>query len=150
MSSVDASILFQVAARGVGRRALRQFTHTLESKVANGRQFTCLITDDEELRRLNRQFRNQDHATDVLSFRGAGISACNSLGDIAISFDRAKQQARELGHNIQQELQILILHGLLHLTGMDHERDRGRMARAEKRWRRRLGLPAGLIERVRP
>lgn len=151
MYSQDSSVLFQVAARGVARRALRQFAQILGREVASGRKFCCLITGDAELRRLNREFRNQDHATDVLSFRrGAGIPACESLGEIAISFDRAKQQASQLGHNIEQELQILMLHGVLHLTGMDHERDRGRMARAERRWQQRLGLPSGLIERVRP
>ena len=70
------------------------------------------------------------------------------LGDIAISLPRARAQAREFGHKPEQEIQILMLHGVLHLLGMDHERDRGRMARAEKRWRARLGLPNSLIERV--
>ena len=72
------------------------------------------------------------------------------LGDIAISFARARAQARAFGHNTAQEIQILMLQGLLHLLGMDHTADGGRMARAEKRWRSRLGLPTGLIERVRP
>jgi probable rRNA maturation factor len=71
------------------------------------------------------------------------------LGDIAISFPRARAQARAFGHSAGQEIQILMLHGLLHLLGMDHTADGGRMARAEKRWRARLGLPTGLIERVR-
>jgi len=72
------------------------------------------------------------------------------VGDIAISIQRARAQARDFGHTTAQEIQILMLHGLLHLLGMDHESDGGRMARAEKRWRARLGLPDGLIERVRP
>jgi probable rRNA maturation factor len=72
------------------------------------------------------------------------------LGDIAISFARARAQARAFGHDTGQEVRILMLHGLLHLLGMDHTTDGGRMARAEKRWRARLGLPIGLIERVRP
>ena len=92
---------------------------------------------------MNREFRNQDHATDVLSF-----PSDHTLGDIAISLDRAREQASALGHTAQQELQILLLHGLLHLTGLDHENDRGEMARAERRWRKHFGLPAGLIERV--
>jgi probable rRNA maturation factor len=71
------------------------------------------------------------------------------LGDIAISFPRARAQARDFGHDTGQEIQILMLHGLLHLLGMDHATDGGRMARAEKRWRARLGLANGLIERVR-
>jgi len=71
-------------------------------------------------------------------------------GDIAISLPRARAQAKRLGHSAEQEIRILMLHGLLHLLGQDHESDGGRMARAEKDWRARLGLPAGLIERVRP
>ena len=70
------------------------------------------------------------------------------LGDIAISLPRARAQAREFRHSTEREIQILMLHGLLHLLGLDHETDRGRMARVEKRWRARLGLPNGLIERV--
>jgi probable rRNA maturation factor len=72
------------------------------------------------------------------------------LGDIAISMARARAQARRYGHGVEIEVRILMLHGLLHLLGMDHEADGGRMARAEKRWRARLGLPEGLIERVAP
>jgi probable rRNA maturation factor len=155
MSTEDTSVLFQVAARGVARRKLRQFAHALESEVAGGQRFCCLITGDAEVRRLNREFRNKDYPADVLSFRcGAGIPARDlagkPLGEIAISFDRAKQQASELGHKAEQELQILMLHGVLHLTGLDHERDGGEMARAERRWRKRFSLPSGLIERVRP
>jgi probable rRNA maturation factor len=156
MFSEDSSVVFQVAARGIDRRTLRQFAHTLENEVARGRQFCCLITGDEELRRLNREFRKKDQATDVLSFpsnttqAGAQRAPTVLLGEIAISFDRAKQQACELGHNAEAELQILMLHGVLHLTGLDHERDRGQMARAERRWRKRFGLPVGLIERAQP
>jgi len=71
------------------------------------------------------------------------------LGEIAISFERAKEQAGEFGHSVIQEIEILMLHGLLHLLGMDHEADRGQMSRSERKWRASLGLPAGLIERVR-
>ena len=147
MSPKQTSLLFKVRTPGLARRAVRDFADRLGSEVAGGRFFDCLITDDGELRRLNREFRNQDHATDVLSFPAA---ASNSfLGDIAISYDRAKQQASEYGLVVQQEIQILMLHGLLHLLGMDHETDRGRMARMEAKWRATLGLPAGLIERAR-
>ena len=71
------------------------------------------------------------------------------LGEVAISADRARTQAREYGHPIDAEICILMLHGVLHLLGMDHEADRGQMARAEAEWRQRLALPAGLTERVR-
>jgi probable rRNA maturation factor len=69
---------------------------------------------------------------------------------MAISFDRACEQAAREGHGVDEELRILILHGVLHLRGMDHESDSGEMARAERAWRKRLGLPGGLIERNRP
>jgi probable rRNA maturation factor len=70
------------------------------------------------------------------------------LGDLAISAARARAQAREFGHSTEDEVRLLMLHGVLHLLGMDHETDRGQMARAEKRWRKALGLANGLIERV--
>jgi probable rRNA maturation factor len=76
------------------------------------------------------------------------LAGASFLGDIAISLARARAQAREFGHAIEQEIQILMLHGVLHLMGHDHETDSGAMARAEKRWRSKLGLPNGLIERV--
>ncbi len=70
------------------------------------------------------------------------------MGDIAISYARARVQARRFGHAPEDELRILMLHGVLHLVGLDHETDSGKMARAERRWRVRLGLPNGLIERT--
>jgi probable rRNA maturation factor len=130
---------------------MERFARRLQVEVAQGRPFDCLITGDAELRRLNREFLGQDYATDVLSFPGPRPPAPGPfLGDIAISFARARAQARDFGHDTGQEIQILMLHGLLHLLGMDHATDGGRMARAEKRWRARLGLATGLIERVRP
>ena len=120
------------------------------ARVVRGRTFACLITTDRELQRLNRTFRRKDYPTDVLSFpASAAGSEDRYLGDLAISWQRAREQAREFGHDIETEIQLLMLHGALHLSGMDHETDRGRMSRAETRWRRTLQLPAGLIERVR-
>ena len=148
--------MFHVKAREVRVPTLRRFARTLADEVADGRAFCCLITDDDELRRLNREFRKKDYATDVLSFpssdgRQPGLPYTGPmLGDIAISLDRAEQQARALNHSTEQELHILMLHGVLHLTGLDHESDRGEMACAERRWRHHFGLPAGLIERVSP
>lgn len=155
MSPDGSSIQF----RGVPdhlRRTVARFATRLRTEVTKGRPFDCVITSDAELRRLNREFRGVDSATDVLSFPvalpfakepRAPVSGAH-LGDLVISFARARSQAREYGHGIAQEIQILMLHGVLHLLGMDHETDQGKMARAEKRWRARLGLPNGLIERV--
>jgi probable rRNA maturation factor len=137
------------------RAPIERFARRLQKEVCSGRTFDILIAGDAELRRLNRDFRGQDYATDVLSFPsgvGQALSPANSgafLGDIAISLGRARSQAREFGHSIEHEVQILMLHGVLHLCGHDHEADSGAMARAEKRWRVKLGLPNGLIERVR-
>jgi probable rRNA maturation factor len=106
-----------------------------------------MIADDRELLRLNREFLGKDYPTDVLSFPSPESSG--GLGDMAISIERATVQAREFGHPVVDELRILMLHGLLHLTGMDHERDRGAMAKAEQRWRQEFSLPNSLIERAR-
>ncbi len=148
MSPAGATIvLFRSVRKNLNRPALRRFAQRLGAEAAGGREFCCLIAGDAELARLNRQFRGNDYATDVLSFPSG--DQAGSLGDIAISVDRAAEQAREHGHSLEEEISILMLHGLLHLLGMDHERDRGDMARAERRWRKDLALPSGLIERVR-
>ena len=133
------SILFRHPSPRVRRGDLRKFLDDVARQILPSRPLTCLITTDKELRSLNRKFRAKDYATDVLSFPSE---------DIAISFDRAAAQAAERGHRVEDELRILILHGLLHLAGMDHETDSGAMARAEVKWRKRLGLPTGLIERA--
>jgi probable rRNA maturation factor len=127
------------------------FARRLERTVCKGRPFDCLIAGDAELRRLNRDFRGKDCATDVLSFPAAapGSARPERLGDLAISLGRAREQARRYGHSTEQEVRVLMLHGVLHLSGMDHETDSGRMLRAEKRWRAEFKLPDGLIERVR-
>jgi probable rRNA maturation factor len=128
--------------------SLQSFAEVLRTRVARGREFHCLITNDTELQCLNAQFRGKDYATDVLSFPGDRPNEdSDSLGDIAISMQRARAQAREWGHAADDEIRILMLHGVLHLLGMDHESDSGQMKRTEIRWRRKLGLPVSLIER---
>jgi probable rRNA maturation factor len=139
MSSDAPHLLFRHPSRRVRRMPLRGFLTELETRVAHGRSITCLITTDTELRKLNRQFRGKNYSTDVLSF---------PPDEMAISLDRAAAQAKELGHSLDEELRILMLHGVLHLRGMDHETDSGEMRHAEIRWRKKLGLPAGLIERA--
>ena len=137
MSDPDTSlVLFRRIRGGLDRERLQRFARTLRRRVAR-EDFTCLITGNAELRRLNRQFRGKDHPTDVLSF----------IGEMAISAGRARAQAAQFGHSVEEEIEILMLHGLLHLNGMDHETDRGQMRRAEQDWRKRLKLPAALTER---
>lgn len=144
-----SSILFRHPScslcRRLRRRALKTFLDELVESAGGGRAVTCLITDDAQLRELNRKFRRKDYATDVLSFPPAHGEA----GELAISLDRAAAQAAERGHSVEEELRILMLHGMLHLAGMDHETDSGQMERAETRWRKRLALPPGLTERAR-
>jgi probable rRNA maturation factor len=147
MSSTDgSSVTFRRPLSDASQRALLRFARALEREVAKGGRFDCLVTGDAELRKLNQQYRGKDYPTDVLSFPGGEGYA--NIGDLAISAARARAQAREYGHSTEDEMRILMLHGVLHLLGMDHETDGGRMARAERRWRRLLGLPTGLIERA--
>ena len=128
--------------------SLQSFAEVLRDRIARGREFHCRITNDAELQSLNAQFRGKDYPTDVLSFPHEAAAADDrSLGDIAISIQRARAQAREWGHATGDEIRILMLHGVLHLLGMDHESDSGQMKRTEMRWRRKFGLPVGLIER---
>jgi probable rRNA maturation factor len=149
MSSPEGStVRFKRAPADLRKRPIQRFARQVRDDVAKGRAFDCLITGDAELRRLNREFRGADYPTDVLSFPATGLPGHETLGDIAISLQRARAQAQTFHHTIEQEIQILMLHGVLHLLGMDHENDNGRMARAESRWRARLGLPNGLIERA--
>ena len=151
MPTDDISILFRSPspvirrAGGLRRRLLSEFLRQAVNEIMPGRGVVCLLTDDRELRELNRKFLRKDYATDVLSFP----AATGQAGEMAISLDRAAEQAAAFGHSLEEELRILMLHGLLHLAGMDHEIDGGEMARAETRWRKRLKLPPGLVERAR-
>ena len=136
--SSQATLLFQHPNRKVRRAPLREYWQTLAGTLGTRRDLTSLITTDAVLRDLNGRFRHKDQATDVLSFDG----------EIAVSFDRAAEQAAEIGHSVDDELRILMLHGALHLMGLDHETDKGEMRRTETYWRKKLGLPHGLIERA--
>jgi probable rRNA maturation factor len=142
----DRLVIYETRPRWLKPRRLEEFAHELSSKVARGGRFTCLIARDESVKRLNRDFRKQDESTDVLSFPSqAGLGL---LGDIAISAKRAAEQAREHAHDPEMEVRILMLHGVLHLLGYDHEADDGQMRRVEALWRKKLGLTDGLIERA--
>ena len=147
MPEAESILLYLRTPRTLARKTLAQFALELREQVAGGRGFYCLLTDDKELRRLNREFLAHDYPTDVLSFPSAKNEP--GLGEMAISIDRAREQSARLGHGLETEIQILMLHGLLHLQGLDHETDRGKMRRLETTWRRKLGLPSGLIERTK-
>ncbi len=145
MSPEGSSILFH-RAKAVDRKRIRTFHARLVAEVTSGVGFDVLISDDARLQQLNRDFLGHDYPTDVLSF--PNLSG-NPLGELAISLDRAAVQASEFGHTVNDEIEILMLHGALHLLGMDHETDKGAMARAEKKWRTALQLPHALTERAK-
>ncbi|MDR3726624.1 MAG: rRNA maturation RNase YbeY [Terracidiphilus sp.] len=134
-------------------RTLAHFLALAQAAVRLKGQVTVLLTTDPAIRRLNRQFRGKNKATDVLSFPAEAAfpgmaPAAQIAGDLAISVPTALRQATEQGHPLSTEVKVLILHGLLHLAGYDHEIDNGKMARRELVLRARLGLPKGLIERA--
>jgi probable rRNA maturation factor len=118
-----------------------------------------LLTSNAEIQRLNRQFRQKDAPTDVLSFPAEQSDSQPGRrqpvrprrapgGDIVISTQTARVQAAEIGHDLSTEVKVLILHGMLHLAGYDHEIDRGQMSRLEQKLRSEFNLPAALIERT--
>ena len=110
---------------------------------------TVALVSDARMRALNRRYRGKDYATDVLSFPAETNRSRpgSHLGEIVIARGVARRQARAAGHAGPEELRILALHGLLHLLGYDHERDKGQMARLERRLRRKGGLREALTER---
>ncbi|MCG6921827.1 MAG: rRNA maturation RNase YbeY [Acidobacteria bacterium] len=114
------------------RRVLRGAGKTL----GVGGEVSVVLAGDRLLRRLNRDFRGKDRPTDVLSFPGAGGD--EGLGDVVISVPTAARNARRLGHSVPRELDILTLHGFLHVLGYDHETDDGTMERLERRLRGQL------------
>jgi probable rRNA maturation factor len=132
-------------------RALSGFLREAQAAVRLRGYVSVLLTTDRGIRRLNRQFRGKNKATDVLSFPAESLVRNQEkiAGDLAISVPTALRQASEQGHSLRVEIKVLILHGLLHLAGFDHETDEGQMARRERRLRAKLGLPPGLIERSR-
>jgi probable rRNA maturation factor len=105
---------------------------------------TIVFVGDAAIRKLNRQFRGQNYATDVLSFPSKAepfeVENGSQLGEVVISVQRAATQAKEHGLSFSDEVRQLILHGLLHLCGHDHEIDRGEMNRLELKLRKRLGI----------
>lgn len=137
-------ILERRKTKDVSRLALARFANRAQRASGLDGEVTILLTSDAELRQLNLQFRKKDKPTDVLSFPSVGG------GDIAISLQTARAQATALGHDLLTEIKVLILHGILHLAGYDHESDSGEMRRTEERLRSELRLPAGLIERTAP
>ena len=138
----------------VATRPLTDFLGRVRSALCLGdRDLTVCLVSDASIARLNRSFRGKPGPTDVLSFPANGHAALRRarlstsspsstsyLGDIAISLEAARRNAARFGRTLPQELRVLMLHGVLHLLGYDHETDRGRMDRVERRLRAELGL----------
>jgi probable rRNA maturation factor len=140
-------IVFQRPLAAVREGVLARFVARARRAVGLRGAVTVMITRDREMRLLNKQFRKKDYPTDVLSFP-AVPSGRALAGDVAISSQIAARNAKAFGHSTEQEIKILILHGILHLAGYDHEHDQGEMQRKEIRLRQDLGLPVSLIERA--
>jgi probable rRNA maturation factor len=129
-------------------KELDRFLRSAARAVGLSGEVHVRITSDQEMRRLNREFRGKDKATDVLSFPVSATGKAKLSGDIAISAEIARENAGALGHTFESEIKILLLHGLLHLAGHDHEADKGEMAALEQKLRAKLKLPLGLIART--
>ena len=133
---LEVVLLNQQRRRRVPAARLRRVIQDAGRALRVSGEVALVLTNDAPVRRLNARYRHQDKPTDVLSFPGPGGEG--GLGDIVISLDRAASNAPRFGRTLSEELQILTLHGFLHVLGYDHETDDGTMDRLEARLRRRL------------
>jgi probable rRNA maturation factor len=144
-SPLDIVLLNRQRKRRVDASRLRGVLQGAASAMRVGGTVSLVLTGDRTVHRLNRDYRGKDKPTDVLSFPGPGPEI--GLGDIVISLDTAARNARSLGRTLAQELDVLALHGFLHVLGYDHETDDGTMDRIEARLRRRLLRASGTRQR---
>src|SRR4051794_31109383 len=128
--------------------ALTRFLNRARTAIGLPGHVNTPLADAPPLRHLNKTFRGKNKPTDVLSFPAPTAFAAKHAGDLAISLETAARQAATHGHPLPDEIKILILHGLLHLSGEDHETDNGEMADREATLRHELRLPITLIERA--
>jgi probable rRNA maturation factor len=147
MITIDPPSTLSIAA-ALTKSPLTRFLNRARTSVGITGEVDVLLTSDAKIKTLNRTFRHKNKATDVLSFPAAEEVYEEHAGDLAISLETAARQAKSFGHSLDEEVRVLMLHGLLHLAGMDHEIDRGEMAAREAELRVKLKLPATLIERV--
>jgi len=141
-------VIFQKRVADLTELALSRFLARARRAAGLKGVVNVLVTSSAEMQSLNRRFRGKDKPTDVLSFPSEPGVQKQFAGEIAISAEIATKNANALGHSPAQEVKILVLHGVLHLRGYDHERDRGQMAKREEQLRAQLHLPLGLIERT--
>jgi probable rRNA maturation factor len=140
-------VIVQKPVAQLSEGALERFLSRAKRAAGLRGVVNVLLTSSVELQALNKRFRGKDHPTDVLSFPPL-IQHAGFVGDVAISVDIAKENAERLGHAAADEIRVLVLHGVLHLAGYDHETDNGAMQAKEMLLRKKLRLPVGLIERV--
>jgi Predicted metal-dependent hydrolase len=116
-------VLVKKKVKGVESKLLSKIAHrALEVLGLSRVELSIVLVSDAQIKRLNKLYRNKDKPTDVLSFPiGEKVEDWLILGDIVISVDTAKRQAQELGHSLEEELKRLLVHGLVHLLGYDHE-----------------------------
>ena len=135
-SGLEVVLLNRQRRRRVRSDRLRRLLEGAARSLGVSGEVALVLTRDPAVRELNARYRGKDKPTDVLSFPGPGGSA--GLGDIVVSVDTAERNARRLGRTLQRELDVLALHGFLHVLGYDHETDDGTMGRLERRLRREL------------
>jgi probable rRNA maturation factor len=133
---LDVVLLNRQRRRRVDPARLRRVLGGAAEALRARGEVSLVLAGDRLLHRLNRDFRGKDRPTDVLSFPGDGGEA--GLGDVVVSVETAERNARGLGRTLLQELDVLALHGFLHVLGYDHEADDGTMDRLERRLRKRL------------
>jgi probable rRNA maturation factor len=130
----------------VALHPLRQFYERVRAELGFAPEsVTIQLISDDTMAQLNKTFRKKHGPTDVLSFPANGArppQGAEYIGDIAISPESARRNARRFSRSLPVELRILILHGMIHLAGFDHEADTGEMDRLERRLRKRLGVAA--------
>jgi probable rRNA maturation factor len=147
-------IILEKKVAGLSAKSLERFTLRARRAVGLSGRVNILLTSSEAMRALNFRFREKNKTTDVLSFPSQihfnGTDKRGFAGEIAICADIARENAAGLGHSAALEVKVLALHGILHLAGLDHERDNGEMSRKEASLRRKLGLPSSLTERCQP
>lgn len=149
MVSIEPSLRAKFPRSAFSRRGLEAFVAEAARVARLEGAVSVLLTGDAEIRRLNREFRGKDKATDVLSFPAGDVPGRRRVaGDLAVSVETARREAESRGHALDVELRILLLHGVLHLAGYDHETDAGEMEKVENRLRKKLGLAQGLIARA--
>jgi len=142
-------VILEEKVAGLSVPTLERFVRKARYAAGLRGSVNVLIASGDGVRELNREFRRRNKDTDVLSFPPGSYGRKGGFaGDIAISAEVAAENAEGLGHSTAQEIKVLVLHGILHLAGYDHERDNGRMARKEAELRQVLRLPESLIERV--